>query len=446
MPFSLMKSSRALVILVSGMIVLVLAIVNLGSWFFLNRMEDSLEQELGMRLRAVARLSAELVESGAFARYLEHAQELSARLLAQPILERMPGAIGVQQMYLIDRHWRILASSDPELFPPGRELAYLREDSAEVAAAWAGRESISALRRIGESRFKSAYAPITSTGGDVLCILVVEANADFFDMLVRFRRGLIGIGVLSLAALLVLAAALASAVAWFLRTQENLRRAERLAAMGQMAATVAHEIRNPLSIIKNTAEVLRQKYAPAALADELFEFIPSEVRRLNRLVTDFLTFARDRELRLVRRDLAQTIAKAIALARNQDQGAGLTWHFAPAAPVRVAHDEDAIMQVLMNLFLNAAQAMEGRGNITVTLHDLRPGKKQVHLTIHDNGPGLPAPPEKIFEPFFTTKAQGAGLGLAVAKQIIEKHHGRLAAESEKGGGTTMHIWLPAENS
>lgn len=445
MPIPLMKSSRALVILVSVMIVLVLAIFNLGSWFFINRIEDSLEQELGTRLQAVARLSAELVESGAFPRYLERGQELSARLLAQPILERMPAAIGVQQMYLVDRGLRVLASSDPELFPAGREVIYLREDSAEVAAAWAGTVSASAVRVIADSRFKTAYAPVTSATDEVICILVVEANADFFDLLAGFRRGLVLIGALSLAALLVLAASLASVIAWFLRTQENLRRSERLAAMGQMAATVAHEIRNPLSIIKNTAEVLRQKYATAAPPDELFEFIPSEVRRLNRLVSDFLAFARDRELVLKRGDLTQTVAKAIALARNQDQAAGLAWHFAPSGPVMVAHDEDALVQVLMNLFLNAAQALEGNGSIAVELHDLRPMKKQVHLEIHDNGPGLPVPAERIFEPFFTTKTHGAGLGLAVSKQIIEKHHGRLLAESSKGEGTTMHIWLPAED-
>jgi two-component system sensor histidine kinase HydH len=103
------------------------------------------------------------------------------------------------------------------------------------------------------------------------------------------------------------------------------------------------------------------------------------------------------------------------------------------------YDEEAITQVLLNLFLNAIQAMEGRGGIDVSLREER---KLVHIVVQDNGPGLPVEPEKIFEPFFTTKNRGSGLGLAVCKQLVEKHGGRILAESEKGKGTTMHVWLP----
>lgn len=443
MPFSLLKSSRALVIWVSVMIILVLAIFNLGSWFFINRIEDSLESELEARLHAVARLSAELVENGPFIRYLENGQQFSARLLVQPLLERLPEEIEVQQMYLVDRDLRVLASSDPELFPSGREVLYLREDSAEVAAAWGGAISASAVRVIADSRFKTAYAPVKNASFEVVCLIVVEASANFFDLLLRFRRGLILIGLISLAVLIFFAIFLASAISLFLRTQEDLRRSERLAAMGQMTATVAHEIRNPLSIIKNTAEVLRQKYDSKTQPDELFEFIPSEVRRLSRLVNDFLAFARDRELVLRPGDLVQTVSQALARARNQDHAADISWRFdARPQSIVMNFDEDALTQVLMNLFLNAAQAVSGAGIIEVTLEDLRPDQKHVHLSVRDSGPGLPVAPEKIFEPFFTTKTHGSGLGLAVSKQLIEKHRGRLEAESRKGKGTTMHIWLP----
>jgi signal transduction histidine kinase len=101
--------------------------------------------------------------------------------------------------------------------------------------------------------------------------------------------------------------------------------------------------------------------------------------------------------------------------------------------------------VLLNLLLNAAQAMEGKGAVEVCLQEENEkGKQLAHLIVEDNGPGLPADPEKIFEPFFTTKTRGSGLGLAVCKQLVEKHGGHIAAESEKGKGTTMHIWLPKE--
>jgi signal transduction histidine kinase len=214
--------------------------------------------------------------------------------------------------------------------------------------------------------------------------------------------------------------------------------------MGQMAATVAHEIRNPLGIIKSTAYVLRQRYENASQPDELFEFIPSEVRRLNHLVNDFLSLTRDKQLNLSQHDLVKTVEKAMMMVRSDEQANGVALNFNSATPsLSLPHDEEAITQVLLNLFFNAIQALEGKGEFEVRLREENEkGKKMAHIIVKDNGPGLPAESEKIFEPFFTTKTRGSGLGLAVCKQLVEKHGGRIAAESEKGKGTTMHVWLP----
>ncbi len=444
MPFSLLKSSRALVILVSVMIILVLGVFNFGSWFFINRIENSLEQELETRLQGLARMGAELVESSEFNNYLSLGQKFSAGLLLAPTLARLPKEIDVQQIFLLDRELRVLASSNEELFPVAREVVYLREDSAALAAAWKGEVTASALRVIGEARFKTAYAPVRGANGPVLCLFVVEANADFFNLLLNFRKGLVLGGVVSFIVLIIFGFFLVSVISLFLRTQENLRRAERLALMGQMSATVAHEIRNPLSIIKNTAEVLRQKYDSTQQPDELFEFIPDEVRRLNRLMNDFLSFARDRELERKPGDLLKTVSRAISLMRNEDHSHGVEWQLdSNRAEIIAAYDDDALTQVFMNLLLNASQALNGAGKVKVRVEALGKGRDGIHLSIRDNGPGLPDSPEKIFEPFFTTKSRGSGLGLPVCKQIIEKHQGRITAESQQGYGTTIHIWLPA---
>ena len=443
MPLSQLKSSRGLVVLVSVMIILVLAVFNFGSWFFINRMEDSLEAELEMRLQGLARMGAELVENGEFGNYLNLGQKFSASLLLAPTLTRLPKAIEVQQIFLIDRELRVLASSNEELFPVDREVIYLREDSAAIVSAWKGEVTASALRVIGEARFKTVYAPVRHASGQVLCLYVVEANADFFNLLLNFRKGLVLGGVVSFIVLIVFAFFLVSVISLFLRTQENLRRAERLALMGQMSATVAHEIRNPLSIIKNTAEVLRQKYNSKQQPDEMFEFIPDEVRRLNRLMNDFLSFARDRELERKPGDLIKTVARAMSMMRNEDHGHGVEWRLECEREELIAeYDDDALTQVLVNLFLNASQAMNGTGKVEVRLAALHKGKDGIHLSIRDYGPGLPDSSEKIFEPFFTTKSRGSGLGLPVCKQLIEKHNGRINAESKSGEGTTVHIWLP----
>jgi len=443
MRLSLAKSSRTLVIVVSVMIIIVLAVFNLGSWFFMNRIEDSLETELATRLESVARLGAELVENSGFVDYLALGQGFTARLIAQPILEGLPAESDVQHVLLIDRGWRVLASSDELLFPSGAPVFFLLDDSVEARQAWNGEVVTSAVRVIEGSRFKTAYAPVVNTNDEVACLIVAEANADFFDLLLNFRRSLIAIGFASFVVLVIFAVFLVTAIALFMRTQENLRQSERLAAMGQMAASVAHEIRNPLSIIKNTAEVLRQKYGRDDQPDELFEFIPSEVRRLSRLVNDFLDFARDRKLNKRKGNLVQTVGQAISMVRNEDQSTGIEWHFNTSADEIVAeYDEDALTQVLINLLINACQAMNGSGRIDIDIKEEQRGDHQIHVSIRDYGPGLPASAERIFEPFFTTKTRGSGLGLAVSKQFIEKHNGRLIAESEKGKGTTMHIWLP----
>jgi len=443
MPLSLLKSSRALVILVSVMIILVLAVFNFGSWFFINRIENSLEQELETRLQGLARMGAELVEHGEFIHYLSLGQKFSAGLLLAPTLERLPKEIDVQQIFLLDPKLRVLASSNEELFPIDKEVLYLREDSTALAAAWNGAVTASALRVIADARFKTAYAPVRGPDRQVLCLFVVEANADFFNLLLNFRKGLVLGGIVSFAVLVIFAFFLVSVISLFLRTQENLRRSERLALMGQMSATVAHEIRNPLSIIKNTAEVLRQKYDNQQQSDELFEFIPDEVRRLSRLMNDFLSFARDRELERKSGDLVKTVTRALSLMRNEEHGRGIEWQFeSNRAEIIAEYDDDALTQVLMNLFLNASQALHGHGKVQVQVEARAQGRDGIHLSIHDNGPGLPETPEQIFEPFFTTKTRGSGLGLPVCKQLVEKHQGRILAESQQGKGTTLHIWLP----
>lgn len=425
------------------MIILVLAVFNFGSWIFINHIENSLEQELETRLQGLARMGAELVEHGEFIHYLSLGQKFSAGLLLAPTLERLPEEIDVQQIFLVDPNLRVLASSNEEFFPIDKEVLYLREDSAALAAAWKGEVTASALRVIADAPFKTAYAPVHGPNGQTLCLFVVEANADFFNLLLNFRKGLVLGGIVSFAVLVIFAFFLVSVLSFFLRTQENLRRSERLALMGQMSATVAHEIRNPLSIIKNTAEVLRQKYDNQQQSDELFEFIPDEVRRLTRLMNDFLSFARDRELTRKPGDLVKTVTRALNMMRNEEYGRGIEWQFeSNRAELIAAYDDDALTQVLMNLFLNASQALNGKGKVEVKIEASSRGRDGIHLSVRDNGPGLPDSSEKIFEPFFTTKSRGSGLGLPVCKQLIEKHEGRIRAEAQPGQGTTMHIWLP----
>ena len=441
----LTKSPKFLVIGISATMFVVSAMLNLGSWFFLKRMERQLDAELSTRLISSARLSARIIESEPIPGLYARGDAQSAKLLADPLLSSLRRDVDLQNIFLVDHDLRVLASTS-RAFALGQKISYLQDDSQIIARAWAGEVVASRVHRLADNRFKTAYAPVRDDLGQINSLLVIEANAAFFEIINFFLRAIIIGGLISLAVLVIFGVLLSLAMALFLRTEASLRRAERLASMGQMAATVAHEIRNPLGIIKSTADVLKGRYDKGDAPDELFEFIPSEVRRLNRLVDDFLSFSRERELHLEKKDLAETIQKALAMIRQErPQGAANIQFDGHSEVLPANHDRDAMIQVLLNLLMNSLDATEGRGAIRVSLSRAQErGGAMARLEVADDGPGLPAAPEKVFEPFFTTKTRGSGLGLAVCKQIVEKHHGTIVAESAKGKGTRMKVLLPVE--
>jgi signal transduction histidine kinase len=441
----LLRRRKAMVIGMVALTVLVLFGVILGSWRFLQRMESFLEEELGKRLLSAATLTAKLIEATDFPYYAESQRYSLILPTLKEILTNVHAENQLQGVYLVDDEYKVFASSR-DIFAYGERLTFLQEDSLVVAQALSGLPAVAHTQVVAGNRFKSAYAPVLGPLRDVVAIVVVQASADFFDLLQVFQRGLIVGGLVSIVIAVMFSAFLFWATALLIKTHESLRQSERLAAMGQMAATVAHEIRNPLGIIKATADVLQSKYNSKDKQDELFEFIPSEVRRLNRLVSDFLIFARDRELHTNVTDLASTVRKSLTSLEEEIQRADakLRTDFDELPPVK--HDEDAINQVILNLTLNAVQAMNGAGEIAVRLkNDSRKGQPLVRVEVEDSGCGIDGSLQKIFEPFYTTKTSGSGLGLAICKRLVEKHGGWIEVESEKGKGTRMRVFLPVTN-
>ena len=211
-----------------------------------------------------------------------------------------------------------------------------------------------------------------------------------------------------------------------------------------MSASVAHEIRNPLGIIKATADVLKGKYDRPDNPDDLFNYIGAEVQRLNNLVNDFLAFARESPLKLEAGSIGDTARKAVQ-AFQRDCGelnCPIELTVQPDLP-DVHHDKEKIYQVLLNLLRNAAQATDVDGFISVTAsHDTK--GKTVLIRVTDTGTGIEGDVSEIFDPFYTTKSSGSGLGLAITRQIIEQHHGWIKVESTPGKGATFTIYLPVQ--
>jgi signal transduction histidine kinase len=230
------------------------------------------------------------------------------------------------------------------------------------------------------------------------------------------------------------------------QAQEEARRSERLAALGQLSAGLAHELRNPLAVIQGSAETLTHKLANAdPIATEMAGFISSEVNRMNALVTRFLDFARPHQLVQRPELIPPLIERALKAARDRwpDAQVEVERHFAPDLP-EVTLDGDLMERVFTNLALNAYEAMApAGGKLRVAASPGSDGKGGVEITFQDTGTGIPAEQrEQIFNPFFTTKKTGVGLGLSIVSKIVDDHRGWIRVTSEPEKGACFQVFLP----
>jgi signal transduction histidine kinase len=224
--------------------------------------------------------------------------------------------------------------------------------------------------------------------------------------------------------------------------EATVRRTERLAALGQLSAGLAHEIRNPLSTIKGSAEMLLKNVdADSAVSRELAGFISSEVDRTNALVTRFLDFARPLALRLERTEVTEVIDEAVAEVEKHTPPLDVSIYksYSPEIPP-FFFDRQLVERVLYNLLLNAAQASPPQGSVTIKTRQLG---DTVEISVIDRGSGIaPKDRESIFNPFFTTKSSGVGLGLAIVSKIVDEHGGQITVESDVGQGSVFRVFLP----
>ena len=220
--------------------------------------------------------------------------------------------------------------------------------------------------------------------------------------------------------------------------REQVRQNERLAAIGEMAATVAHEIRNPLGGIRGFAALLARDIPAGDPRARLVEKIMAGTANLNRVVDELLEYTRPVEIHLRPADCAELVSAALAYLELDGRPITIANNVPPGLNIRA--DPDKMRQVLLNVLLNAVQSIDGAGTISI---DTVTDADCATLHIRDSGAGIaPEYVGKIFSPFFTTKEKGTGLGLAIAAKIVEGHLGGIEATSVLGEGTTIRIRLP----
>jgi hypothetical protein len=220
-----------------------------------------------------------------------------------------------------------------------------------------------------------------------------------------------------------------------------MSRAEHLATLGELATGLAHEIRNPLAGIAGVIEIVSRDLPSTSPARAVIKDVRLEIAQINRIVTDLLETARPHPPQIRLSNLNTTVEHAVMLARQQvlSKPIKIELHKAPDLP-EVEHDSDQIHQVLLNLLLNAVQAVSGAGNVNVEI-----GSQEGYATVavSDSGRGIsPQHFSNIFRPFYTTKGNGTGLGLSLARRIVEEHHGRIDVHSVVGKGSTFTVLLP----
>lgn len=233
--------------------------------------------------------------------------------------------------------------------------------------------------------------------------------------------------------------------------EEKARRSDRLAALGELAAGVAHEMRNPLTTVRGYLQILPGNAGDAEFIEEFSENLIREIDRLTRLTENLLNMAKPISPELEREDLAAIIDDVVLFHAERLEKHGIRTGFEDAGrPLPVLVDRGRVKQVFINILVNAIEAMEGGGALTVRLsarvekleEDRAPAAYAV-AEIQDSGPGIPANClERLFDPFYTTKDHGTGLGLALSNRIIEEHGGFLRAESEPGAGACFWVMLP----
>ncbi|MFH1144438.1 MAG: ATP-binding protein [Candidatus Eisenbacteria bacterium] len=434
-------SRRAL--LIGLFLLLLLLVLNASAFLTYIQVHGTIDEELGGRLLGIASATAAGI-SPADMRALKQdpAGETAGRLRAFLARVRLETEVG--ELYLFDESRLHLLDVDAQI-APGTENPSVELHYAAATAALAGVPAASELYEVGGVYLKTGFAPVLDEAGGVLGALAAEGGASFFQGLWRLRRQVLITGAAGMIAVLALAVFFTRLLRAQAVAERTLRETSALAAAGELAALLAHEIRNPLAVVSSRAERVRAKIEKGSPPEEIlswFEAIPSEVARLDRILTQYLSYARPADLDEEAAAPGATIDAVVGLLENDlgRKGIRLVRETGGLDAIRVRMAPAALHQVLLNLLLNARDAMPGGGVLTLTA---RRSRKSLLLGVADTGVGMSADQRRrVFDAFYTTKPHGSGLGLAVVRSMLDLYGARVEVSSAPGAGSAFVLDLP----
>lgn len=394
------------------------------------------ENESARRLQQLAELAASQISPADLADAREFGAVGTGLLNIQVQLDALTAATGLTNAAVVDSAGRVVYDVRTGLVEPGAASPYDSLDHESLARARAGGSVALPAFHLGGRESRAAAAEVPSAPGT---LIVTESAPGWSAQLARLRRDLALLAAVSVLAVAALAAVVMRANASQIALERRLSRSENLAAMGRMTATLAHEIKNPLAIIRGSAKRLgKLDEGSQRMADSVVE----EVDRLSETVNRYLQFARAGETGdLATGDAAGTLAATLDLVSGEFAARRCALERPAALPAtRVRLDDASLKQVWLNLLQNALEAIPEGGHVKVAF--AQPAGR-VRVTVADDGPGIPADVmARLGEPFFTTRAQGTGLGLYLSRQLVVGAGGRLELESRAQEGTTVQVELP----
>ena len=413
-------------------------LLNLLVWLYLNQVEQKFKEQLQDRLRDANQLLGRLM--------LEYNEDINIHLLLpgdngslehlfyRQVFEEIRNHGTLQTIMLVSPQGEILVSVPVEL---SRQTILSFTTSPNFMRALKGEAVVSDIEEFGGERFISGYMPITDVDGFLLAILIVEAKAGYFNILSSLKNNMLTFSLLNFILISLIAFMLFRMVRRTIRYEREIRDREHLVQLGTMAASVAHELRNPLNIIEATNDTICKKYKQSE--DEIFEYIPQEVKRLNLLIDDFLRFARTPRLH-IEEIVIRRLFDRVKMGFDETDMDRIQLQF-EKNDIRLNTDGNILQQIISNILSNSLQASDA--SQPVHIHVGRAAKNKVRISIEDKGGGIPEDKlDKIFEPFFTTKERGTGLGLAISKRLIQYLQGTIKVKSELNKGTIVTLEIP----